>query len=127
MKFSRYPQLDLDWLARDLSGFLAIFTTAGHGFAPSGLDSHEDPHSAAMEHIPTPNWGSQAVWSDYAKAGLYCYDWQESTGTYVQMAGPVASPSPELIAQFGDHQIPYEFPFKFSEVQEIAEGDWSAT
>lgn len=127
MEFSRYPQLDLEWLVRDTSGCFAIFTTNGSGFAPSNADSKSDLHAAVMDRIPTPNWGSNAIWSDYARAGLYCYDWQESTDSYILLAAPTAPLSTELVALLNGEPEPWVFQAQFASSQSINEDNWLAT
>lgn len=70
--------LDFDWYAVDTNGRVAIFATAGIGFVPPFALHAVEAHEGISQIIVSPNWGSVAVWDDYADQGLYVFDWNDS-------------------------------------------------
>ena len=82
---------EFDWFAVDANGHAALFATGGCGPGPSSALAHVSAHDAVGELIPTNGWGTSAVWEDYARAGLYAYDWSESRHRYVRVAIPEVS------------------------------------
>ena len=105
MKFSVDEELDIGWFARDRSGVIALFFTAGGGFYPSDWHSDEATLDRIFALIPTPKWGSPSVMQDYADAGLFVYDWNGSEYRLVQL--PSTLPSSELVDLIGSlHSAP---------------------
>jgi len=97
--------IDLDWFAKDCSGNVALFATAGEGFIPQHVLSTHELHEQVSQAFVTPNWGSKLVWSDYANAGLYVYDWSGNSYKLVAVpnkasATPVQSLAHEALPKF---------------------------
>lgn len=66
---------EFDWFAVDAKGQVALFATAGAGFIPDAVLASHAEHECITDNIESPNWGTKAVWDDYAKLGLYVFDW----------------------------------------------------
>lgn len=88
--------LELDWFAADASGALALFATAGSGPVPSAVLAIIAACDEISEGLEAPHWGSEAVWGDYARLGLYVFDWRRSSGRYERRAVPSSQPSSDL-------------------------------
>ena len=84
----RFPSFEFDWFAQDAEGNLALFSTGGFGPVPSDVQGHYQGHDRAASSIEVPHWGSLGVWKDYARQGLYVFDWVPNTGPYRQMEQP---------------------------------------
>jgi hypothetical protein len=95
---SDFSGIEFDWLAKDADGNIALFATAGEGFIPNSAADHHENHTAISESIPSPNTGTEKVWSDYAAVGLYVFDWDLPGGPYKLRAVPLKPASPELIS-----------------------------
>lgn len=90
-----YLGAELDWFAVDQTGAVAMFATAGAGFATDSVQEFRVMHETVGNGIEYPNWGTDAIWDDAAKLGLYVFDWTMPDGPYIQ----AASPSGEIDAQ----------------------------
>ena len=80
--------VDFDWFAIDVSGQLAVFASAGSGIIPNNVLKSQSVHESISEKIDAPNWGNEAVWDDYAKLGLYVFDWYADS--YRKIRSPAA-------------------------------------
>ncbi|MFO0553354.1 MAG: hypothetical protein U0271_33530 [Polyangiaceae bacterium] len=92
---------EYDWLARDVRGHVALFTTAGGGYAPDGFLTDTEAHAHAIElllELPVftdarffPAVPSKRVntWKLVAERGLYAYDSDPNGGPYKMVAAPV--------------------------------------
>ena len=87
---------EFDWFAIDTNGDLAIFATAGEGTIPNNVISHYIEHSQISESLETPNWGSTEIWNDYAKLGLFVFDWNLPGGPYLREKTPIGKVPNEL-------------------------------
>ncbi len=79
---------EFDWFAPDTAGNLGVFCFAGHGFIPEQVLAHHEEHTLLAAEIPLPHFGSLKVWHDYARYGLFVYDWNIYDGPYRQEAKP---------------------------------------
>ena len=99
--------LEFDWLASDARGHVALFSTAGSGFAPDEFLRDTDAHDAALEAILTSPATTRArfapelppgltnTWRLVAERGLFAFDSDPNGGPYRLVAAPV---SPVLAA-----------------------------
>jgi hypothetical protein len=90
------------WLATDGVGNVAMFSTAGGGFAPDLFLANVDAHDDAIERIrrlvpstrprkaPLPDTGDN-VWRELAERGLFTFDSDVFGGPYVLESAPVDS------------------------------------
>jgi hypothetical protein len=79
---------EFDWFAVDGDGNIAMFATAGEGFVPEEVIRHLSQHDSLSEEIPAPHTGTTQVFNDYAALGLYVFDWDLPSGSYVLQASP---------------------------------------
>ncbi|WP_141400657.1 hypothetical protein [Pseudoxanthomonas wuyuanensis] len=110
---------EFDWFARDSSGALALFATAGNGAVPDCVLEALELHGSANDLIPVTGWGSPQVWASYAAAGLFAYDWHEPTGQYCRVATPGGSVLSSLMAELVAVRLP-EFSGHFSQALELS-------
>ena len=92
--------LEYDWLGCDESGCVALFSTAGSGYAPGAFLDDTDAHDRAIEAIlalpastearffPDLSPGLVNTWRLVAERGLYAYDCDPNGGPYRQVASP---------------------------------------
>src|SRR5262245_7550067 len=92
--------LELDWLANDADGHVALFSTAGGGYAPHELLRDTEAHDAAIEAIlgtpvstqarfaPQLAAGHENTWLMVAERGLYAFDSDAQGGPYRCVAAP---------------------------------------
>ncbi len=94
--------IDATWLAIDLAGNVAVFTTAGAGPVPaSAIVNVADSDSAielleeASDFTLLEKYARPDDFINYAKRGLFAYDWSDvhkplaqSTGCYRLVAKP---------------------------------------
>ena len=88
---------EFDWFALDSTGEIGMFSTAGSCAVPESVLAHIEDHDAISETIPTPHLGTKQIWSDYASAGLWVFDWG-----YMGAPGPyqlVGSPFEEMTSE----------------------------
>lgn len=92
--------LEYDWLACDMLGNVALFTTAGFGVAPTGLlrdpEAHErgiatvlaGPPSTAARCAPTVGLGRVNTWHLMVERGFYAFDGDPQDGSYRRVGVP---------------------------------------
>jgi hypothetical protein len=93
--------IEYDWLGVDGSGCVALFGTAGAGYAPTKFlldtDAHDEaiqavlalPASTEAKFSPTLAPGLVNTWQLVAERGLYAYDCEPNGGPYRLVAAPV--------------------------------------
>lgn len=91
---------EYNWLDRDEDGHVALFTTAGAGYAPKAFlrdtDAHYDaiqtvlalPASTTALFFPDVGEGCINTWQLVAERGLYAYDSNPNGGPYDRVAAP---------------------------------------
>jgi len=84
----RFPGFEFDWFAQDVEGNIALFSTGGFGPVPSTVQAHFQGHDSAVSSIDVPHWGSLTIWKDYARQGLFVFDWVPNVGPYRLMEQP---------------------------------------
>jgi hypothetical protein len=92
---------EADWLACDADDHVAMFSTAGSGFAPQTYLDDIDVHHAAITAIlsrpastsaaffPEIGPGLKNDWRLAAERGLYAFDNSPSGGDYSLVAAPI--------------------------------------
>jgi len=92
--------LEYDWLASDMNGHVALFSTAGAGYAPAEFLRDTDAHDAAINAIlalpastmakfaPSVGPGCVNTWKLVAERGLYAFDCNPNGGPYRLDAAP---------------------------------------
>lgn len=79
---------EFDWFAIDNNGEIAMFSSAGYGLIPDSVIEHFHDYDDVALTFETPNFGTTAIWDDYAKYGIYVFDWKIYDGPYVRVAKP---------------------------------------
>ncbi|MDF3070707.1 MAG: hypothetical protein K0R38_6308 [Polyangiaceae bacterium] len=91
---------EFDWLASDADGCVALFSTAGGGFAPMSFLRDPDAHQVAIDELlaapasttvrfaPEFPAAPQNTWRLVAERGLYAYDSDAQGGAYRLLAAP---------------------------------------
>jgi hypothetical protein len=91
---------EFDWLASDADGYVALFSTAGGGFAPLPFLQNPDAHQMAIDELlagpasttarfaPEFTAARQNTWRLVAERGLYAYDSGAHGGAYRLLAAP---------------------------------------
>ena len=94
--------LEYDWLGTDSDGCVALFSTAGAGYAPVAFLRDTDAHAVAIEAVlalpssaearfsPCLPPGLTNTWRLVAERGLYAYDCDPNGGPYRLVAAPMA-------------------------------------
>lgn len=92
--------IEFDWLATDGNGNVALFTTAGGGYAPEEFLRDTDAHDAAIDSIlaspprtdvrfsPELPSGLQNTWHRMAERGIFAFDSDPNGGPYQLVAAP---------------------------------------
>lgn len=92
--------LEYDWFACDGDGCVALFSTAGGGFAPDAFLRDTDAHDAALEALlaseastrarfaPEVAAGLQNTWRLVAQRGVFAFESDPSGGPYRVVAAP---------------------------------------
>jgi hypothetical protein len=92
--------LEFDWLASDADGHVAIFSTAGGGFAPPEFLRDTEAHDVAIDavlastpitqarHAPQLPPGVENTWRLVAERGLFAFDADPHGGPYRLVAAP---------------------------------------
>jgi hypothetical protein len=120
----RFPGLEFDWFVQDAEGNIALFSTGGFGPVPSKVQAHFQSHDSAALSIDLPHWGSLDVWKDYARQGLYVFDWVPHAGPYRKMEQPESEMPPALQHLLQIAGLPFfNGVFRFVEGIAIGEGD----
>lgn len=93
--------LEADWLACDVDGRVALFSTAGSGYAPPEYLKDIEAHDAAIETLeslpistraaffPKLNPDLKNSWRLAAERGLFAFDNNPNGGPYTLVAAPV--------------------------------------
>jgi len=93
---------EFDWLATDVDGHVALFSTAGGGYAPEEFLRDTDQHdkaihalldsegSTAARFAPELPPGSKNTWKMVAERGLFAFDSDAYGGPYRLVAAPEA-------------------------------------
>lgn len=93
---------EFDWLGSDAEGHVALFSTAGGGYAPQEFLRDTDAHDAAIEAIlalpvsttarfaPALPSGKKNTWRMMAERGLFAFDSDANGGPYRLVAAPQA-------------------------------------
>jgi hypothetical protein len=91
---------EYDWLASDITGCVALFSTAGAGYAPRAFLEDTDAHYEAIQALlalPETTVAARApqlsdeyvnTWKLVAERGLYAYDCNPNGGPYQLVAVP---------------------------------------
>jgi hypothetical protein len=87
---------EFDWFAFDRDGHVAMLSTGGAGPIPESVIGAFAEHDAIADSLNAPNFGSPAVWSDYANLGLYVFDWDRQRRDYATMRAPSVAMEPSL-------------------------------
>lgn len=92
--------LEFDWLASDADGYVALFSTAGGGYAPDEFLRDTDAHDAAIDAVlaspastvarfaPELPPGLKNTWRMVAERGLFAFDSDPHGGPYRVVAAP---------------------------------------
>ncbi|HET6148599.1 MAG TPA: hypothetical protein VFH68_13780 [Polyangia bacterium] len=92
--------LEFDWLASDADGHVALFSTAGGGYAPDGFlrdtERHDvaigailaHPESTSARFAPELAPGLKNTWRMVAERGLFAFDADCNGGPYNLVAAP---------------------------------------
>ena len=92
--------LEYDWLGSDESGCVALFSTAGAGYAPEAFLRDTDAHDIAIQAVLALPASTEAkffpalapevvnTWRLVAERGLYAYDYDPVGGPYCLVAAP---------------------------------------
>jgi hypothetical protein len=95
--------MEYDWLGCDANGHVALFSTAGAGYAPEAFLRNVAAHDAAIQcvlELPVttearffPDIGPDLIntWRLVAERGLYAYDCDPNGGPYHLVAAPVVA------------------------------------
>jgi len=88
---------EYDWLGSDAEGRVALFSTAGGGFAPDAFLMDTDAHDAAIEAILAepaktvarfaPSY-PENTWRRVAERGVFAFDSDALGGPYKLVAAP---------------------------------------
>jgi hypothetical protein len=93
---------ELDWLASDADGHVAMFSTAGGGYAPEAFLRDTDAHDAAIDAIlaapasttarfaPELPAGLRNTWREIAERGVFAFDSDAHGRPYRLVAVPEA-------------------------------------
>ncbi|WP_437322431.1 hypothetical protein [Sorangium sp. So ce394] len=92
--------LEFDWLASDADGYVALFSTAGGGYAPGEFLQNTDAHHAAIDAVLASPVSTvarfaqdlppelQNTWRMVAERGLFAFDSDPHGGPYRMVAAP---------------------------------------
>jgi hypothetical protein len=95
--------LEYDWLGIDDRGCVALFSTAGAGYAPTTVLRDTDAHDLAIQAVialppstaarfaPDLAPGVINTWRLVAERGLFAYDCDPNGGPYRLVAAPISS------------------------------------
>jgi hypothetical protein len=94
---------EYDWLAGDGDGHVALFSTAGGGYAPDTFLRHTDAHATAIRAVlacppttsarfaPALAAKYENTWKLIAERGLFAFDADVDGGPYQLVAAPEAA------------------------------------
>jgi hypothetical protein len=97
---------EFDWFAADESGQVAIFATGGSGPVPAQVLTDAVFHDELGDQIEVSGWGTDEVWTSYARAGLFAYDWDERHHCYSRVAAPAQPVDEALSARLATVVLP---------------------
>jgi hypothetical protein len=92
--------LEYDWIACDVDGLVALFSTAGGGYLPLAFLQDTDAHERAIEDIldgpattiatfaPALSPSLKNIWRSAAEHGLFAFDSDVNGGPYKVVAVP---------------------------------------
>lgn len=101
--------LEYDWLGCDADGHVALFSTAGGGYAPEAFLRDTDAHAAGLDELlalPASTTAIQApalpadlpdTWRRVAERGLFAFDSDFNGGPYRLVAVPAAAATLERL------------------------------
>jgi hypothetical protein len=126
---------EYDWLACDGSGHVALFSTAGGGYAPDELRGDTRafenaiaailaaPATTTVRFAPRVAAGHTNTWQLVAERGLFAYDSDPEGGPYRLVAAPDrAAPLAELSQQVVEVVRRIFFPsLRFADLQVLGE------
>ncbi|XYH92482.1 hypothetical protein ACMHYB_31965 [Sorangium sp. So ce1128] len=111
--------MEFDWLASDADGYVALFSTAGGGYAPDEFLRDTDAHDAAIDAVlaspastvarfaPELPPGLKNTWRMVAERGLFAFDSDPHGGPYRMVAAPVdpirMADLPRLVIDIVEH------------------------
>jgi len=123
--------LEYDWLGSDESGYVALFSTAGAGYAPQEFLRDTDAHDIAIQAVLALPASTEAkfspdlapglinTWRLVAERGLYAYDCDPNGGPYRLIAVPaVPVRADALPAVVADVATRFRFALRF-EIQSV--------
>jgi hypothetical protein len=113
---------EFDWYALDSEGCIGLFATFGQGWIPKCVAEHIGEHVAISDTLDAPHVGSADVWTDYAKLGLFVFDWGESRVAYRKMISPIGNPDSALVSRVAAIKGLPRLPFSFAVTAEV--GEW---
>jgi hypothetical protein len=87
----RFPGFEFDWFAVDAEENIGLFSSAGFGPVPANVQLHFEDHDRAALSIALPHAGSLDIWKDFARMGLYVFDWQHWQGPYRKQEAPLGA------------------------------------
>lgn len=97
---SEIQGVEYDWIAIDVEGALACFSTVGEGFVPASFIESVGEHDGALDKIfdspilsealayPSVQAGVRNVWKDLADRGVYAYDFDLVSRSYKLVGRP---------------------------------------
>lgn len=89
--------LEYDWLGSDADGHVALFSTAGGGYAPDAFLADTDAHDAAIDAVLAEPARTTALfapdypnnrWRRVAERGIFAFDADTFGGPYKLVAAP---------------------------------------
>jgi hypothetical protein len=114
---------DFNWFAIDCEGHIGLFATAGEGWIPKSVAENLDEHKAVSQTLDEPHFGSEEIWTDYAKVGFFVFDWGASYVSYRKVIGPIGKPDPALVSRVTSVKGLPRLPYSFAAKEEV--GEWS--
>ena len=109
--------LEYDWLASDEDGHVALFSTAGGGYAPAEFLRDTNAHDAAIDAIlavpvstaasfaPAVAPGLQNTWKMVAERGLFAFDCDLNGGPYRLVAAPLVPLRMDFLPAFASDVV----------------------
>ena len=127
--------MEYDWLGSDLGGCIALFSTAGAGYAPTEFLRDTDAHDSAIQAVlalpattearffPHVAPGLVNTWRLVAERGLYAYDCDPNGGPYRLVAAPVVPAKADTLPPaVADVATKVRCPMRFETQTVVAEG-----
>jgi hypothetical protein len=111
---------EFDWFAIDINNNFGVFSTAGSGPIPMNVIEDHLNHENISKVINLPNTGSLEIWEDFAKSGLYVYDWELHNGPYLKKANPSSEISDDFKRKLLNLRSLVRIESSFTELNEIS-------